>query len=119
MPLSSDVNESAGYVNISIDRSLEITNAYEQNAILELITKSKYYDAEMYGSKAFMRAQWVAHNTAYDMASSSKIGNWITRKISNASNPVQSAKQLDIRCKKNMGRKSRFMYWIMSWNLRK
>lgn len=51
--------------NISIDKSLEITSKAEQNAVLDVIIESPYYDESIYGSKGFMRAQWVAHNLSH------------------------------------------------------
>ena len=63
-----------GYTNISIDKSLEITDVYEMRAVLSVIVKSDYYDEETYGSIDYMVGQWIAHNACYDIASGSALG---------------------------------------------
>ena len=63
-----DLNKKWPYVDIKIMESLQITDEAEMEAILEVITKSRYYDEDKYGSIPFMKAEWIAHNLAHSMA---------------------------------------------------
>ena len=46
-------------------------------AILEVIMQNENYDEAVYGDMAFMKAQWITHNIAYELAT----GNPETRKL--------------------------------------
>lgn len=65
-------NKKWPYVDIKIMESLQITDEAEMEAILEVITKSRYYDEDKYGSIPFMKAEWIAHNLAHSMATGSE-----------------------------------------------
>ncbi len=101
--------------NIKIDNSLNITSGYEQEAILDVIIESPYYSEEAYGNRAFMRAQWVAHNACYDIASSGKVGFWLMQRLSGSENPIQSSHFLDIRNTNNLLKRQQLIYTIISW----
>lgn len=99
----------------SIKDSLNIRSQYEQNAFLDVIIDSPYYSDEIYGSKSFMRAQWVAHNTCYDIASRGNVGFKVMQILSGAENPIQSANSLDLRSKNNMLLRQKILYTVISW----
>lgn len=110
-----DADKSKGYVNIGIDRSTEITSRYEMNAVLEEVTKSPYYSKNQFGSKSFMRAQWLAHNICYTIAQQGSIGYKAMQLVSGLSNPIESASVLDIRSRGNMLRRQKLAYTILSF----
>lgn len=102
------------FKNVNIDQSLEITNRYEQEAILKVFMNSDYYSKETFGGLNFMRAQWVAHNLGYKIASSGEIGFWMVKQISGSPNPIESANVLDIRSKNNIARTQKIVYTLFS-----
>ena len=53
---------------IMIYESLKITDEAEMQAILEVVAQSEYYSEEIYGTVSMMKAEWIAHNIAYEMA---------------------------------------------------
>ena len=108
-------DESKGFVNINVDNSLSISNKYEINAVLDVIVESPYYSETMFGSKKFMRAQWVAHNVCYNIASTGPIGFSIMAFLSGSSDPIQSSTSVDIRSKGNMLLRQEALYTIISW----
>ena len=103
-----------GFININVENSLTITDSVEQREVLKLIINSKYYDPDIYGDIDFMQAQWIAHNRAYSIAASSTIGMELMKIFSISSSPLESAKVLDLRPIKNMGRKQRSIYRFIS-----
>ena len=110
-----DVNEEGTKVNISIEDSLSIEARYEMDAVLDVIMESEYYSYDMFGSKDFMRAQWVAHNAGYKIASSSDVGFWVMQIVSGSDDPTQSSSSLDIRSKNNILKRQKAIYDIISW----
>lgn len=104
-----------GASNISVDASLSITSKYEQNAVLDVIMESPFYSEKVYGSKKFMRAQWVAHNLSYSIASSGPIGFRVMQILSGSLDPIESSASLDIRSKNNILKRQKFLYTLLSW----
>ena len=104
-----------GYVNINIDKSLEITDVYDMYAVLTVIVNSEYYSEEMFGSVDYMIGQWIAHNECYNIASASDSGYTIMQRISGATNPIESARSLDLRCKNNVSNRAKVIYKIISF----
>ena len=102
------------YTNVSIDKSLEIQNGYEQEAILLQFMESNEYDVNTFGSMEFMKAQWDAHNLSYNLASSGPWGYKICSIIGGSSNPLESSSTLDIRSKNNMLKRQKIIYTILS-----
>ena len=102
-----------GYVNINIDKSLEITDVYDMYAVLTVIVNSEYYSEEMFGSVDYMIGQWIAHNECYNIASASDSGYTIMQRISGATNPIESARSLDLRCKNNVSNRAKVIYKII------
>ena len=98
--------------NISIDKSLEITSSYEQDAILDVIIANPLYSEEKFGTKEFMRAQWQAHNMCYSVATSSRFGFWLSQRISRNADPIESSKSLDLRSTNNITRRHWYIYKI-------
>lgn len=78
--------------------SLQITDEAEMIAILETVSRSEYFDAEAYGSVSYMRAEWLAHNYAYSMATGSKDEQQAVMGISGESlrSILARSKELDI-----------------------
>ena len=106
-----------GYKNINIDKSLNVKNEYEMEAVLNVIMGSGLYKKEIFGSKEFMMAQWIAHNESYNMAKSSRFGYLLVQRLSGAENPIASAHTLDIRQTDNMSDRSRLIYTVIFWTL--
>ena len=106
-------NTEKKYINVNVSPSLEIRNKYEMNAVLDVIIDSPYYSFDRFGSKSFMRAQWIAHNWCYDLAVSGEFGYKIAQKISGAENPIESSRVLDIRNLGNMGIRSYYLYRLI------
>ena len=65
------------YYTINIRESLKITDEAEMEAILGVIMQNEYYDEAVYGDMDFMKAQWITHNIAYELAT----GNPETRQL--------------------------------------
>ncbi len=86
------------YYSINIRESLKITDEAEMEAILEVIMQNEYYDEAVYGDMAFMKAQWITHNIAYELAN----GNPETRRLvstlagETAVKVAQRARELDL-----------------------
>ena len=108
-------DKDKNYLNISIDKSLDVDNKYEMNAVLDVIIDSEYYSEDLFGTKDFMRAQWIAHNMAYDIASSSDFGFSLMQFLGGTVDPLNSSSTLDIRQKENMLKRQRYEYTIISW----
>ena len=86
------------YYAINIRESLKITDEAEMEAILEVIMQNENYDEAVYGDMAFMKAQWITHNIAYELAN----GNPETRRLvatlagETAVKVAQRARELDL-----------------------
>ena len=84
-------------------------------AVLTVIVNSEYYSEEMFGSVDYMIGQWIAHNECYNIASASDSGYTIMQRISGATNPIESARSLDLRCKNNVSNRAKVIYKIISF----
>lgn len=102
------------YQNANIKQSRDIRSRAEMNAVLDVFMASEYYSEEKFGTRDFMRAQWIAHNMAYDIASSGNVGFWIVQKISVTDDPIESGDELDIRGLGNSLRRQKAIYDILS-----
>ena len=91
---------SAGeqYYAINIRESLKITDEAEMEAILEVVTQFETYDEEIYGDIAFMKAQWITHNLAYELATGSEETQRMIAALTgeSAKDIAKSAKELDL-----------------------
>ena len=101
------------YMNINVDKSKNISSVCEINAVIDVICNSEYYDEDVYGSRSFMRGEWIAHNFAPTVASWGDIGYRTVRWLSKSENPIESAAELDLRPKDNMGITHRATYEIL------
>ena len=99
-----------GRYNVHVSDSRKITSPYEMDAILDVFMESEYYSQNVFGSRDFMRAQWIAHHKAYELASSGQFGFKVAQILSGSENPIESADVLDIRSLNNIGRKGTFTY---------
>ena len=92
--------KSAGeqYYAINIRESLKITDEAEMEAILEVITQFETYDEEIYGDIAFMKAQWITHNLAYELATGNENSKrMISALVGESAKAIaSSAKELDL-----------------------
>ena len=106
----------APYVEECIDKKMDnklkriFTFIEEIDTVLDEIMKSDYYSEELFGTKEFMRAQWVGHNLTYQLALSGDIGFKIARSASGSDDPIQSSQELDIRCLDNLIKRQRYAY---------
>ena len=83
---------------INIRESLQITDEAEMEAVLEVVAKHKYFSEEVYGSISFLKAQWIAHNLAYDMSTGSEEQQKLAAMIVGKSSKeiVRHAEELDL-----------------------
>ena len=86
------------YYAINVRESLKITDEAEMEAILEVITQFETYDEEIYGDIAFMKAQWITHNLAYELATGSEETQRMIAALmgESAKSVARSAKELDL-----------------------
>ena len=86
-------------MSINIRESLQISDQYEMQAVLEKIMENENYDEAVYGSIAFMKAQWITHNVAHGMATgdSKQLRKWVeTIAGEKLSRVIKRAKELDL-----------------------
>ena len=83
---------------ICIPDSLKITDEAEMEAVLELVVKHEYYSEEELGTLSFLKAQWIAHNLAYEMATGDpEQKKWAESILGMSSRQIiRHAKELDI-----------------------
>ena len=83
---------------IMIYESSKITDETEMQAILEVIAQSEYYSEEIYGTVAMMKAEWIAHNIAYEMATGSAEERDLVVSLAgeNLSMIIKRSKELDL-----------------------
>ena len=83
---------------INIRDSLQITDEAEMEAILELVMQNENYSDEVYGGMAFMKAQWITHNLAYELATGSDETKQIIAALAGepAKKVARRAKELDL-----------------------
>lgn len=97
------------YYAINIRESLKITDEAEMEAILGVIMQNEYYDEAVYGDMDFMKAQWITHNIAYELAT----GNPETRQLvatlagETAVKVAERARELDLSPICNMSEKEK------------
>ena len=86
------------YIAICIRESLQVTDEAEMEAVLEIVAKHKYYSEEVYGSLSFLKAQWIAHNLAYDMASGNEEQQALAAMVVGVDSKeiIRHAKELDL-----------------------
>ena len=86
------------YIAICIRESLQITDEAEMEAVLEIVAKHKYFSEEAYGSLSFLKAQWIAHNLAYGMATGSEDQQVLAGMIvgQGSREIIRHAKELDL-----------------------
>ena len=83
---------------IKIYESPKITDETEMQAILEVIAQSEYYSEEIYGTVSMMKAEWIAHNIAYEMATGSAEERDLVVSLAgeNLSMIIKRSKELDL-----------------------
>ena len=86
------------YIGINIRESLQITDEAEMEAVLELMAKHEYYSEDVYGSLSFLKAQWIAHNLAYGMATGNEEQQALAAMVvgKNSKEIIRHAKELDL-----------------------
>jgi len=108
-------SRKSGDMNICIRESLQITDEAEMEAILELAARDERYDPEEFGSIAFMKAQWIAHNLAHSMATGSEEERRLVETLAGESLSlvVRRAKELDISQLANISARERILYELI------
>ena len=83
---------------IYIQDSLKITDEAEIEAVLEQVVKHEYYSEEEHGTLSFLKAQWIAHNLAYEMATGNEEQKkWAESILGMSSRQIiRHAKELDL-----------------------
>ena len=97
---------------IVIYESLQVTDEAEMEAILELLAQNENYSEEVYGSISFMKAEWIAHNIAYAMATGSETEQNFAQAIAGESiaRIVKRSKELDLSPISEMPGQERLLY---------
>ena len=90
-------------MNISIRASLKITDEAEMQAILEVMARHELFSEEEYGPLSLLRAEWIAHNLAYDMANGTDDQKALVKMVAGEklSKIIGQAKELDISTLRN------------------
>ena len=107
--------ENSSNMNMSVDKSKEIKSTEEINAVIDVIIDSEYYDKSEYGSKSFMRGQWLAHNMCYELAVSGEVGLSIAQFIAGNEDVIASSESLDLRPLDNFTKRGRVIYTILGF----
>ncbi len=97
---------------IVIYESLQVTDEAEMEAILELLAQNENYSEEIHGSISFMKAEWIAHNIAYAMATGSETEQNFAQAIAGESiaRIVKRSKELDLSPISEMPAQERLLY---------
>lgn len=110
-----DEIKTVTYWNVYVSESLSLQERDQIDAALEVFMESEYYSEDVFGTKAFMRAQWIAHNVTYGLADSgSEQGIALARVISGSNDPKESAAELDLRCLDNLLKRQKFFYGTLA-----
>ena len=108
-------SRNSPYVYFNIMESLRITDEAEMEAVLEVITRSEYYHAEAHGTISYMKAQWIAHNLAYSMASGSDEQKTTVQFFygEDISSIIKRSEELDINPYETTPDREKFLYEII------
>ena len=100
---------------IMIYESLKITDEAEMQAILEVVAQSEYYSEEIYGTVSMMKAEWIAHNIAYEMATGSAEERDLIVSIAgeNLSMIIRRSKELDLSPVAYMSAEEKTLYELV------
>ena len=106
---------------IVIYESLQVTDEAEMEAILELLVKNENYSEEIHGTIAFMKAEWIAHNIAYAMATGSDAEQNFAQAVAGESiaRIVKRSKQLDLSPLSEMPGQEKLLYEMVELFCRK
>ena len=90
--------KTKNYMSINIRESLQITDEAEIQAVLEVVAKHELFSEEEYGTISFIKAEWITHNLAYEMANGSTDQQSLVALAAgeHLSQVIKRAKELDI-----------------------
>ena len=90
-------------LNFAIRESLQITDEAEMQAILEVVAKYERFSEEEFGTISFIKAEWIAHNLAYEMANGSESQKSLVALVAGEkiSKIIRQAKELDVSMLRN------------------
>lgn len=102
-------------VYIAIYESLQITDEAEMEAILEVLMKNEYYSEETHGTISFMKAEWIAHNIAYEMATGNETQQSLAQMIAgeSISRIISRSKELDLSPVSELSEQEKLLYEII------
>lgn len=85
-------------VNFSIRESLQINDEAEMQAVLEVVAGHELFSEEVYGTISFIKAEWIAHNLAYEMANGTDRQKSLVELAAGDKlrNVIRRAKELDV-----------------------
>lgn len=100
---------------IMIYESLKITDEAEMQAILEVVAQSEYYSEEIYGTVSMMKAEWIAHNIAYEMATGTAEERDLVVSVAgeNLSMIIKRSKELDLSPVAYMSAEEKTLYELV------
>ena len=110
-------SSKAPYEYIEIHESLTITDEADMQAILEVVTADERYSEEDYGSIAFMKAVWIAHNIAHSMTTGTEEERNLVEAIAGESLTMirKRAKVLDLEPIRYVSRKELLVYEVIKF----
>ena len=99
-------------MNIGIRESLQITDEAEMQAVLEVVAKHKLFSEEEYGTISLLKAEWITHNLAYEMANGSDSQKSLVAMVAGEkiSKIIRQAKELDISTLRNTSEQEMAVY---------
>ncbi len=99
-------------INFCILESLQITDEAEMQAILEVVAKHELFSGEEYGTISFLKAEWITHNLAYDMAKGTDEQKALVTMVAGEklSKVIGRAKELDVSPLRNTTEQERTVY---------
>ena len=100
---------------IMIYESLKITDEAEMQAILEVIAQNEYYSEEIYGTISMMKAEWIAHNIAYELATGTAEERDLVVSVAgeNLSMIIKRSKELDLSPVAYMSAEEKTLYELV------
>ena len=78
--------------------SLQVTDEAEIQAVLEVVARNELFGKEDFGTISFLKAAWITHNLAYEMANGSADQQSLVTMVAGEklSKVIGRAKELDI-----------------------
>lgn len=102
-------------MNFVILESLQINDEAEMQAVLEVVAKHPSFSVEEYGTISFLKAEWITHNLAYDMANGNEGQKALVEMIAGEKlkKVIGRAKELDVSPLRNTSDQEMAVYELI------